>query len=128
VTFAKATGSVTVDGVLVIRLKRKGSTETQKSRRMFRLVTRLVSSGNTDMMRVYRSHIVIRMRKLKPNVARSFSTAPTSVGGLLTSEIAPTERARPKIRSASDSILARGFWGLSSDFVSGPRREAEAAA
>ncbi len=35
----------------------------------------------------------------------------TVVGGLLTSEIAPTESASPKIMSDRDSILALGFAG-----------------
>jgi hypothetical protein len=56
----------------------------------------------------------MRIRKLKPKVARSLYIPWTLVGGLLTRDIAPTDRASPKMRSASDSILARGFcWGCS---------------
>jgi hypothetical protein len=35
-----------------MRLKRNGSTETQKSSMMFRLINLRDSRGNTDMMRV----------------------------------------------------------------------------
>lgn len=56
-------------GVLRMRLKRKGSTETEKNSIMFRFMTPLNSSGKTDIIRV--CHMVIRIRKLNPKVATS---------------------------------------------------------
>lgn len=113
---------MTPAGVFLTMLNKKGSIETQKSSIMFRFVALLPSNGKTDMIRVYLSHVVMRIRKLKPNVTSALSTAWAVVGGLLTRDIAPTERARPNIRSASDSILARGFCGFSDSVraTSGP--------
>ena len=50
-------------------LKRKGSTETRKRSAMFRRIALCDSRRRTDIIRVYRSQITIRMRKLKPKVA-----------------------------------------------------------
>jgi hypothetical protein len=38
---------------------------------MLRFMTLLEASGSTDIIRVYRNQIVIRIAKLKPYVARS---------------------------------------------------------
>ena len=53
------------------------------------------------------SHTTIKMRKLKPKVARSEYRVVASFGGLATSANAPSDSASPNTRSESDSILGR---------------------
>jgi len=60
-------------------------------------------------MFVYRNQIEIRIRKLKPNPARSVITFAGLDGGLLSRETAPIDNASPNMRSVSDSILVFGL-------------------
>lgn len=60
-----------------------------------------VSTGNTDIIFVYRIHTTARIRKLSPNNPREITSADKSAGLPVSSEVAPTDNANPKIRSES---------------------------
>jgi hypothetical protein len=89
-------------------LNRYGSSATRNRRMVLRTRVQVVWTGRTDIISVKRNQIWIRIRKLKPNPAIASKSSDVSVGGLLIRTIAPIERARPKTRSVSDSILGRG--------------------
>jgi len=67
----------------------------------------LFSIGSTDIMFVYPNQTEIKIRKLNPNSAISINILNGVAGTREIREMAPIDRARPKIRSESDSI--RGF-------------------
>ncbi len=56
--------------------------------------------------------MLIRIVKLKANIATSLSNPCNRVGGFPTRVIAPTESASPKIMSARESMRAFGLGGL----------------
>jgi len=76
---------------------------------MFSLTIQDVSTGITEVVDVYRFHTLIKIRKLKPNSARSKLSVDGSAGRLPTNFMAPIERASPNIRSESPWMRGRGI-------------------
>lgn len=60
-----------------------------------------VSIGNADIILVYRTHTIVRIRKLSPNNPREKTSSNISAGLPDINEAAPTDNANPKIRSES---------------------------
>jgi hypothetical protein len=88
--------------------KRYGSITIQNKRTRFRKNAYLVSAASIDIVLVKPIQIMIMIMKLKPNIPMLVEIV-VMFGVLLgfklmMSEIAPTERARPKTRSDNDSI------------------------
>jgi hypothetical protein len=60
-----------------------------------------VSTGNADIILVYRIHTTARIRKLSPNNPSERISPDKSAGLFARSEAAPIDNANPKIRSES---------------------------
>ena len=71
------------------------------------------SNGRTDIILVYLNHTEIRIRKLNPNCAMSINILDGVSGMREIREMAPIDRASPKMRSESDSIRGLGRFAFS---------------
>ena len=72
------------------------------------------SNGRTDIMFVNPNHTETRIKKLNPNCEMSINILDGVAGTRETREIAPIDRASPKMRSESDSMRGLGHFMFSS--------------
>jgi hypothetical protein len=85
-------------------LKRNGSINTKKRRRMLRFNALRVSRCSSDIVRVYERQTMIRIRKLNAYKKMEKTRLWKLLGALPIKVRAPMDSAKPKIMSERDSM------------------------
>ncbi len=75
--------------------------ETRNNKTKLATIIFGASTGNADIILVYHTHTIARIRKLSPNNPRERTSSDMSAGLPASNEAAPTDNANPKMRSES---------------------------